>query len=152
MKQKLILLKRLKLLYLFIFLVTIILIVPTHLFPAPSLMPLRFPHYLEMMGPFLGVSWPISFEIYHYALFVLVTIASLNVLGILFYPKLSKVALFSSLIGIFLISLIILFFLLVFTKTNLPTSIIYGLYFVVLLIVDILTFKVLIRQTRQKEA
>ena len=141
-------LERLKFLYLFIFVLGGILVVPTHIFPPPFFMPFRFPHYLEMMKPFLGVSWPLSFEIYHYALYALALVASLNVLGIIFYPKFRKVAIFSSLIGILLILSIVLFFFFPFMKINPSTSIIYGLYFVVLLIADLLTFKTL----RQKEA
>lgn len=140
----------LKLYYLFILILTFILVVPAHLFPPPYFMPLRFPHYLEMMGPFLGVSWPLSFEIYHYGLYALAIIGSLNILGIFFYPKLKKLPVFSSLIGLFLIIPMVLFFFLIFLNVNAPTAIIYGLYSVVLLIIDVLTFKVLIM--RQKEA
>lgn len=143
-------LESLKLLYLFIFIVSVILVVPAHLFPSPFFMAFRFPHYLEKMQPFLGISWPLTFEIYHYGLYALATIGSLNVLGVLFYPKLRNAALFSSLIGIFFISLIVLFFFFVFLNVNASTAIIYGLYLVTLLIVDALTFKVLIM--RQKEA
>jgi len=147
-KQKL--LDRLKFFYLFIFVLTIILVAPTHFFPPPTFMYARFPHYLEMMGPFLGVSWPMSFKIYHYVLYIFAVIISLNALGILFYPKFKNVAIFSSIIGMFLFSLIILFFFFQFIKVNLSTAVVYGLYSVVLLIVDILTFKALIRG--QKEA
>lgn len=142
-------LNRIKLLYLFIFALTIILVVPAHLFPQPYFMPLRFPHYLEMMPDFLGISWPMTFEIYHYTLYALIIIGSFNILGILFYPKLRYAALFSSLIGIFLISLMILFFFFPFMKVNSPTSIIYGLYFVVLLIANWLTFKAFIIRRRE---
>lgn len=149
--------RRLKLLYLFILILTFFLVAPPHLFPPPYFMPLRFPHYLETMGPFFGVSWPMSFEIYHYALYALVVIASLNALGILLYPKLKHAALLSSLFGIFLIPPMILFFFFVFINVNGLTAIIYGQYCVILLIADILTFKALIIKpqaslTRQKEA
>lgn len=143
-------LRGLKFLYLFILILTFFLVAPPHLFPSPYFMPLRFPHYLETMGPFFGVSWPMSFEIYHYTLYALVTIASLNALGILLYPKLRYAALFSSLFGIFLIPPMILFFFFVFININALTAIIYGQYCVILLIVDILTFKTLLR--KQKEA
>lgn len=138
-------LESLKLLYLLIFVLGVILIAPTHLFPPPYFMPLRFPHYLEMMKPFLGISWPASFKIYHNLLYILGVIISLNVLGIVFYPKLKKIAIFSSIIGIFLFSLIILFFFFVFLSVNALTSVIYGFYFIALLIVNILTFKALTR-------
>lgn len=141
-------LERLKFLYFFIFIVSVILVVPAHLFPHPFFMALRFPHYLEMMGPFLGVSWPMSFEIYHYGLYALALIGSLNILGIIFL-KLRKTALFSSLIGIFLISLMILFFFFMFISVNAPTAVIYGLYSIVLLIVDWLTFKALIIEEKE---
>ena len=147
MKQKFSELKALKLYYLFILILTIILVLPTHIFPIPSFMPLRFPHYLEMMKPFLGISWPATFEIYHYVLYALTIIGSLNVLGIIFYPKLRYAVLFSSLIGIFLIIPIILFLFFIFINVNASTAVIYGLYFIVLLIVDLLTFNAI----RQKE-
>lgn len=137
-------LRKLKLLYPFIFALGAVLIVPTHFFPPPFFMPLRFPHYLEMMGPFLGISWPLTFEIYHYVLYALILIGSLNVLGIIFL-KFKNIAVFSSLIGLFLITPITLFFLFPFMKVNPQTSIIYGSYSVLLLIVDLLTFKALVR-------
>lgn len=148
-KQKI--LSQIKLLYLLIFALGSILIAPTHFFPAPSFMTFRFPHYLEMMGPFIGISWPLSFEIYHYVIFALIVVGSLNILGILFYPKFIRVALFSSLIGAFLISLILLFLFLVFIKINPSTAIIYGLFFIVLLTADLLTFETLTMKARQKE-
>lgn len=141
--------KQLKILYIFVLALTFILVVPPHLFPQPLFMPLRFPHYLEMMKPFLGVSWPMSFKLYHYALYSLAIIGSLNVLGIIFYPKLNRIAFVSSLSGIFLIFPMILFFFFVFLNINAPTAFIYGLYSVILLVVNLLTFKAL---TRQKEA
>lgn len=132
--------------YIFIIVLTAILVLPPHLFPQPLFMPFRFPHYLEMMKPFLGISWPMSFEIYHYALYILTIIGSLNVLGIIFYPRLKKITIPSSFAGIFLFSLMILFFFFKFITVNAPTAIIYGLYSVTLLIVDLLTLKVLIRE------
>ena len=142
-------LENLKLLYLFVFVLGAVFVALTHLFPQSLFMPLRFPHYLEMMGPFLGVSWPMSFEVYHYVIYALAIIGSLNILGILFYPKLRYSALFSSLIGIFLIPLIILFFFFIFIRVNASTSVIYGLYFIVLLIVDMLTFKALLKKGKE---
>lgn len=109
----------------------------------------RFPHYLEMMRPFLGFSWPVTFEIYHYVLYALTAIASLNVLGIII-PKFKKTSIISSFTGIFLISSMVLFFFFIFLNVNASTAIVYGFYSVVLLIVDLLTLKALI--TRQKAA
>lgn len=143
-------LESLKLLYLFIFIVSAVLVVSAHLFPQPYFMPFRFPHYLEKMGPFLGVSWPTSFEIYHYVIYALVIIGSLNALGIIFYPKFKQITLVSSLIGLFLFSLMVLFFFFQFIKVNPSTAIIFGLYSVVLLVVDFLTFKAITKE--QKEA
>lgn len=134
--------RRLKLLYLIVFVVGAIIIAPTHIFPIPTFMYARFPHYLEMMKPYFGVSWPTTFEIYHYVLYALGIIVSLNVLGIIF-TKFNKIALFSSLIGIFLISSMVLFFFFVFAHVNFQTSLIYGPYLVILLIIDFLTFKAL---------
>lgn len=144
MKKKNKKLEQLKLLYLFALGLGTLIIVPTHISPPPTFMYARFPYYLEMMGPFLGISWPLSFEIYHYVLYTLIIIVSLNVFGIIFYPKLRSIAIFSSLIGIFLIFPMVLFFFFVFLSVNAPTAVIYGLYSVVLLIVNWLTFKALI--------
>lgn len=149
-------LESLKILYLSIFVLTAVFVALTHLLPQPLFMPFRFPHYLEMMRPFLGISWPMSFEIYHYVLYTLAIIGSLNALGILFYPKFKQMALISSLTGLFLIPLMVLFLFLQFIKVNPLTAVIYGFYCVALLIVDWLTFKALTKeiqpnQTRQKE-
>lgn len=138
MKQKPNQLKTLKLYYLFILILTIILVVPTHIFPIPSFMPLRFPHYLEMMAPILGVSWPVTFEIYHYTLIAITLIFSFNILGLTF-TKWKKVARFSSAAGIPIFSVMILFFYL-FIRVNPSTALIYGLYSIALLIVDLFTF------------
>jgi|SRR3989344_826525 len=143
-------LEQLKFLYLLVFVLGALIIAPTHIFPPPNFMYARFPHYLEMMKPFLGFSWPTTFEIYHYVLYALVIIGSLNALGIIFYPKFKQITLISSLIGLFLISSIVLFFFFKFINVNAPTAIIYGLYSVVLLIADFLTFQTLI--TRQIKA
>lgn len=131
-------------LYLLILILTILFVSSTHLFPQPSFMPLRFPHYLEMMKPLLGISWPLTFEIYHWTLVVLVTILLTNMLGILFKPWRS-IAKISSFIGLAITSLMVSFFFFVFVNVNLPNAIIYGLYSGVLLIVDFLTFKTLVR-------
>lgn len=145
-KQKL--LNKLKFFYLFVFALSALLIAPTHLFPQPYFMPFRFPHYLEKMGPFLGFSWPMTFEIYHYVLYALIIIVTLNILGIIFYPKFKRTAIISSLVGLFLIPLMILFFFFKFINVNASTVVIYGIYSVALLIVDILTFKTLLKREK----
>lgn len=134
--------KKLLLSYLFAVILTIVLVGPAHLFPQPHFMPLRFPHYLEMMPAFLGFSWPTTFKIYHYCLYSLATIGILNILGLL-YPKLKQLAILSSSTGLILFSLMALFFFLVFIKINLLTAIIYGVYSLELLKVDFSTFKAL---------
>ena len=139
-------LERLKIFYLLVFILGALIITPTHISPQPYFMYARFPHYLEMMPPFLGVSWPMSFEIYHYVIYVLVIIGSLNALGVILYPKLRRITLLSSLIGLFLISSMILFFFLQFINVNKSTAVIFGSYSVILLIVDWMTFKTLIKR------
>ena len=134
------LLEQLKLLYIFIFALTIILVVPTHIFPPPSFENLRFPHYLEMMKPFLGISWPASFKIYHFILVLLALVGTLNVLGIIYYPKWKKIAYTSSFAGLFLIFFMLMFFLFLFINVNPTLSLIYSFYSLFLLIVDALTF------------
>lgn len=140
--------ENLKLYYLLIFVLGAILVAPTHIFSPPTFMYARFPHYLEMMGPFLGVSWPMTFEIYHFVLYALAIIVSLNALGIIFYPRLKNIAIASSAIGILLISLIVLFFFFVFLSVNTTTATVYGLYFILLLIVNLLTFKALTKEQK----
>lgn len=100
------------------------------------------------MEPFFGLTWPVTFEIYHYVLYVLSAIVSLNALGIIFYPKLKSIATFSSMIGIFLFTLMVLFFFFKFINVNASTAIIFGLYSVVLLILDWLTFKALVMKQK----
>ena len=148
MDEKKIKLRKLILLYVFIYVLTVILVAPAHIFPQPYFMPLRFPHYLEMMKPFLGISWPMTFEIYHYVLYILAIIGNINVLGIISYPKFKRITLASSIVGLFLIISMVLFFFFIFLSVNASTALIYGLYCVVLLIANALTFKL----TRQKEA
>lgn len=137
--------EQLKFFYLLVFVLGALIIVPTHIFPPPTFMYARFPHYLEMMKPFLGISWPMTFEIYHWIILIIGVIGVINVLGLVF-GNMKSLAKLSSFLGLFLFSLIILFFFFVFLKVNAPTAIIYGQYCVVLLIVDILTFKALLRK------
>lgn len=94
----------------------------------------------------MGFSWPATFEIYHYILYVLAVIISLNALGIVFYPKIKKLTIFSSAIGVLIFSLMILFFFFKFMGVNAPTAITFGLYSLILLIVDLLTFRALIKR------
>lgn len=146
-KQKM--LNKLKIFYLAIFILGTVIVAPTHLFPPPNFMYARFPHYLEMMPRFLGISWPATFGIYHLVLLLVGVIGLINVLGLVF-SNMQPLAKLSSLAGIFLFSLIVLFFLVKFASVNLPTAIIYGIYSVILLIADLLTFKALV--TRQTKA
>lgn len=150
MKQENKRMKQLKLFYLFTFILGGLIVAPTHIFQPPTFMYARFPHYLEKMGPFLGVSWPLTFEIYHYVLYMLAIVGSINVAGILFYPKFKKTAIASSLTGIILTAVMSLFLFFPFMKVNISTSITYGSYSVILLMVNLLTFKAL--AIEQKEA
>lgn len=132
-------LKRLRMLHVFIlFLTTIVFILPSHLFPQPYFMYSRFPYYLEMMGPFLGISWPLSFKIYHAILLSLAIIATLNMLG-LTYTNWKRAATVSSFLGVFLISFMVIFYLFFFIKVDLSTALTYGAYSVFLWIVNLLT-------------
>jgi len=145
MKQKTRQLKLLKLYYLFTLILTIILVLPTHIFPQPLFMPLRFPHYLERMEPFWRISWPLSFEIYHYALIVIALIFSFNILGLTF-ARWRKIAIFSSAAGIPIFSVMILFFFFPFMEINQPTATIYSIYSLLLFIVNLSTFIVLFKR------
>ena len=146
------LLEKLKLFYLFTFILTAILVLPAHLFPPPLFMPLRFPHYLEMMRPFLGISWPITFNIYHLVLLILAIIGSFNILGIVFFPKWRLFAQISSSAGICMTTLMVLFFLFLFTKVNVSTAIIYGIYSLLLFILSLITFFALLGDKKMKKS
>ena len=141
-------------LYIFTVFLTIILVGPPHLFPPPSFMPFRFPHYLETMNPFLGIAWPLTFKIYHLILLSIAIVYSLNLLAITI-PKWRKIGKFSSFLGTFLIIPVIVFLFAQFTKVNLSTAIIYGSISILFLIINILTFNLLAKksadQVRRKE-
>jgi hypothetical protein len=139
MKKKNKTLEQLKLFYVLVFALGALIIVPTHIFPQPYFMYARFPHYLEQMKPFLGTSWPMTFEIYHYVLYILGLILSFNALGILIYPKLKKIVLITSFIAVFLFLLITIFFFFKFTTVKFSTAIIFGLYSTVLSLLSLLT-------------
>jgi hypothetical protein len=136
--------------YLFAFCLTALIIAPTHIFPQPLFMYARFPHYLEMMQPILNISWPATFNLYHYTLYALSIILSINTLSVLFYPRLRQIAIISSSIGAVLLLLIVLFFIFVFTRVNLSVSIVYGLYSMILLVVDLLTLKILLGSKKRQ--
>lgn len=143
MKQKRNKIKQLEVFYLLIIALGILIIAPTHIFPQPTFMYARFPHYLELMGPFLGLAWPKTFEIYHNILYILATIISLNGLGLVSYPLFKKLTIFSSIIGMFVFSLMILFFFLVFITVNTSTAVTFGLYSLILLALELLIFRTL---------
>lgn len=143
MKQKQKLLEKLKLYYVLVFILGALIIAPTHIFPQPYFMYARFPHYLETMGPFFGLKWTMTFEIYHYALYVLGATICLNALGVLFYPKLNKITIATSVLGIIMFSLMILFFFVKFIEVNFYTAIAFGLYSMVLLFLSLFTFRAL---------
>ncbi len=126
----------------------VILIAPTHIFSPPLFMPFRFPYHLEMMSPFMGISWPTTFKIYHLGLISITSIGSINILGILFYPKFKTYALASSFIGSFLTLCIILFFFFPFMKINIQISLIYGTFSIVLFTANMLTFLALEEKRR----
>jgi hypothetical protein len=112
----------------------------------------RFPHYLEMMGPFLGMRWPGTFEIYHRVLYLLAAIISLNGLGLVFFPKFKKLTIFSSILGIIMFSLMVLFFFLKFVSVNTPDAVVIGLYSLILLIMEIMISAALTKQKGVKRA
>jgi hypothetical protein len=117
------------------------LIAPTHIFPPPYFMYARFPTYLKTMESLFGFRWPMTFEIYHYVLYVLGIVIALNGIGILFLPKYKKITNLLSVIGGILFSLIMMFFFFIFTKVNFPTAVIFGLYSAILLFMELLIFR-----------
>lgn len=141
MKRKYRIFERLEIFYLFVIALGALIITPTHIFPQPAFMYARFPYYLKKMGPFLGITWPATFKIYHYMLYLLSIVIILNGIGILFYPKFKKSAILSTAIGIFLFLLTASFFFLKFIYVNIATAITFGFYSVVLLVMELLIFK-----------
>ena len=148
MNKKNKIIERLKVIYLLVLVLGAAIIAPTHIFPQPYFMYARFPHYLEKMGPFLGITWPESFELYHRILYLLGITIGLNGIGILAFPKLKKVTVFSSLAGMLIFLLMILFFFFKFINVNVPDAVVLGLYSIILLVMEMLIFKVI---TEQKE-
>jgi hypothetical protein len=145
MKQKYKKLEQLKLFYVLVFALGALIIAPTHIFSEPYFMYARFPHYLEQMEPFFGLSWPTTFEIYHYVLYVLGIIISFNALGVLIYPRLRRIVAITSLIGVFLFLLIALFFFFKFIVVKFSTAIIFGIYSTIFLLVSLLTHEKVIK-------
>ena len=147
MNKKNKIIERLKVIYLLVLALGAAIIAPTHIFPQPYFMYARFPHYLEKMGPFLGITWPESFELYHRILYLLGIIISLNGIWILAFPRLKKVTVFSSLAGMLVFLFMILFFFFKFINVNVPDAVVLGIYSIILLITEVLIFKAV----RQKE-
>jgi len=147
MNKKNRIIERLKIIYLLALALGAAIIAPTHIFPQPYFMYARFPHYLEKMGPFLGITWPESFELYHRILYLLGITISLNGIGILSFPKLRKVTIFSSLAGMLIFFLMILFFFFKFINVNISDAVVLGIYSIILLTMEALIFKAV----RQKE-
>jgi prepilin signal peptidase PulO-like enzyme (type II secretory pathway) len=147
-KQKDKIIDRIKVIYILVLALGATIIAPTHIFPQPYFMYARFPHYLEKMGPFLGITWPESFELYHRILYLLSITISLNGIGILSFPRLKKVTVFSSLAGILIFLLMILFFFFKFINVNAADAVVLGVYSIILLTMEVLIFK----SVRQKEA
>jgi len=147
MNKKNKIIERLKVIYLLVLALGAAIIAPTHIFPQPYFMYARFPHYLEKMGPFLGITWPESFELYHRILYLLGITIGLNGIGILAFPRLKKVTVFSSLAGMLVFLLMILFFFFKFINVNVPDAVVLGIYSIILLITEVLIFKAV----RQKE-
>lgn len=134
--------EQLKFFYVLLLSLGTFIIAPTHIFPPPAFMYARFPTYLKTMGPFFGLHWPVTFEIYHYVLYILGIVIALNGIGILILPRFRKITNIVSIIGVILFSLIIIFFFFIFTKVNTLTAVIFGLYSAILLLMEILIFKI----------
>lgn len=145
MKQKNKTIEKLKLYYALAFILGALTIAPTHIFPEPYFMYARFPHFLEQMSPIFGIGWPMTFEIYHYCLYVLGPIIALNALGILIYPKFKKLFSIISFFGTILLFLVVIFLFFKFTTVNLSTAIILGTYSIVLLFITYKTFKFVVK-------
>ena len=121
-----------------------------HTVPAPALAVLRIPTNLREIGPSLGLTWPMSLEVYHVFLLLFFIVVILNGIGLyrLHIPKWQTICKLSSFLGLLLIWSIFIFFMLPlilesnFETKNLQTSLIYALLSFAFFIVDILTFAV----------
>lgn len=142
--------KILQVLYIIVFIFSIVLIIATHTVPAPALAVFRIPTNLREVGPQLGLVWPTSLDVYHVFLVLFFTVLLLNGIGLyrLYIPKWISICRISSFFGLFLAWSIFIFFMLPLilninldTK-NLQTSLIYSLLSFGFLIVNLLTFAV----------
>ena len=140
--------KILQALYVFIFIFAIGLIITLHVVPAPALALFRVPTNLREVGPFLGLSWPTSLEVYHVFLILFFTVIILNGIGLhrLKIPKWRSICKISSFLGLFLMWSVIMFFtfpLLInadLSAIHLKTSLIYTFFAFTFFVINLFTY------------
>lgn len=128
-----------------------------HVVPAPALALFRVPTNLREVGPFIGLSWPTSLDVYHIFLMLFFTVIILNGIGLyrLNIDKWRSVCKISSFLGLFLMWSVIMFFLFPLLVTadinalHLKTSLVYSLFAFVFFIVSLLTFTVAQKEGKQ---
>lgn len=136
--------------HVFVFIGAFGLIAAMHTTPSPALAVFRIPQNLQEVGPYLGMSWPMSLRIYHFFLLFFFTTVLINGIGLskIPIPKWRSICKISSFFGMLLMWSATLFFLLSlslegnFHVTNLKTSLVYSIIAFTLFIVNLLTFTV----------
>lgn len=134
--------------YVFIFIFAIGLIYAMHTVPAPALALFRVPTNLREVGPFIGLTWPTSLEVYHIFLILFFTVIILNGIGLnrLKIAKWRSICKISSFLGLFLMWSVLMFFMFPLLVTadlsaiHLKTSLIYTFFAFLFFIINLLTY------------
>lgn len=134
--------------YVFIFIFAIGLIIALHVIPAPALALFRVPTNLREIGPYLGLTWPTSLEVYHIFLILFFIVIILNGIGLhrLKIARWRSICKISSFLGLFLVWSVLMFFMFPLLVTadisaiHLKTSLIYTFFAFVFFIINLLTF------------
>lgn len=134
--------------YVFIFIFAIGLIYVMHTVPPPALAFLRVPTNLREVGPYLGLTWPTSLEVYHIFLILFFTVIILNGIGLnrLKIAKWRSICKISSFLGLFLMWSVIMFFIFPLLVTadlstmHLKTSLIYTFFAFFFFIINLFTY------------
>ncbi len=156
--KKLQIIKFLQIAYLSLFAVGIGIAIGNDIFHSPKFSVLKIPTYLKEVGPLIGISWPLSFDIYHGFLLVLAIIGSVNLYGInhIYKNQWRITAKFSSFIGLFVTWFMFVFFLYplilkyTLTSESSKTALAYCVLGFIFLITNALTFFVVYNRSTVK--
>ncbi|MEK7186664.1 MAG: hypothetical protein AAB675_04895 [Patescibacteria group bacterium] len=124
------------------------------LFAPPAFAILRVPSNIREIGEIINAPWTQNIRLYHLMLLMATVLGSINLLGLSsLHSRIWRTALrLSSFFGLFILWSGIMFFLLPFllegnyNTTYMQTSLIYSGVILVLLLVDLATFAVAVRE------